>query len=281
MQRFSPTLVLILCAVLCAVQPARAQDEYTLQYKFEKGKTYTFIDTLNVKSSQEMMGQEMKSTSVFRATTKVVASEVNGDGSAVLTYSPEKMSFTIHSPQMDTTMTPTEMLGKRSRVTVSSLGTMSRRGMIDTVKLTGMMRGAAQRELVRFHVFPGKPVKVGGTWTSVRPDTNESMGSKVVTVATLEYTVLAKEKISGKEALTIAYKGKLTITGKGSMMGSDFFIEGSGTMSGTLHLDPASGLALVEDSTMDMESTIALTGQQKMTIPSSSSVTSHHILATE
>jgi hypothetical protein len=281
MQRRSPGLFILLCVALCAALPARAQEEFTLRYRLEKGKSYRFIDSINVKSSQEMMGQEIKATSSVRAATGVLATELGADGSAVLTVTPEAMSISIHSAQMDTTITPKEMIGKRSRVTVSPLGTTSRREVIDTVKFTGLTRQLAQRELVRFHVFPEAPVKVGGAWKSVRPDTNASMGSNIVTIATIEYSVLGKEKKNGKEALKISYKGKLTVAGKGSMMGSDFFIEGSGSTSGTMYLDPASGLVLSEDSTLDMESTIALTGQQKMTIPSSQSVTTHHVLAAD
>jgi hypothetical protein len=281
MQRRFPALFILLCVALGAALPARAQEEFTLRYKFEKGKNYRFIDSINVKSSQEMMGQEVKATSSVRAATGVLATEIGADGSAVLTVTPEAMNISIHSSQMDTIITPKEMIGKRSRVTVSPLGTTSRREVIDTVKFTGLTRQVAQRELVRFHVFPESPVKVGGTWKSVRPDTNASMGSNIVTIATIEYSVLGKEKKNGKEALKISYKGKVTVAGKGSMMGSDFFIEGSGSTGGTMYLDPASGLVLSEDSTLDMESTIALTGQQKMTIPSSQSVTTHHVLAAD
>ena len=279
MQRRFSAVFIVLCVALCAVLQAHAQQEFTLRYKFEKGKTYRFIDTINVKSSQEMMGQEVKATSTMRATTDLVATELRGDGTAVLMISPEAMSITIRSPQMDTTIAPKEIIGKRTRVAVSPLGTTSKREVIDTVKFTGLARQVAQRELVRFHVFPEAPVKVGGTWHSVRPDTNEAMGSKVVTVATMDYSVKGWEKKDGKESLKISYKGKLSITGKGSMMGTDFFVEGSGTTSGMFYLDTATGLVLVEDSTLDMESTVALTGQQKMTIPSSQSVTTHHILA--
>jgi hypothetical protein len=281
MQRRFPALFIILCVALGVVLPARAQEEYTLRYRFEKGKSYRFIDTINVKSSQEVMGQEVKATSLVGVTTHVVATDISDDGSAVLILAPEAITYTIHSSRMDTTITPKELIGKRSRVSVSRLGLMSRRETIDTVTMTGMMRGMAQRETVRFHVFPEGPVKVGGTWTSVRPDTNEAMGSKVVTEETMEYTVLGKENRDGKEALKISYKGKLTVTGKGSMMGSDFFVEGSGTTGGTFYLDPVSGLTLADDSTLDMESTVAITGQQKMTIPSSQSVTTHHVLAAD
>ena len=261
--------------------PAAGQEEFTLRYKLDQGKSYRFIDTVNVKSSQEMMGREIKATSSVRAATDVLASEVRSDGSTVLTLTPAAMSVIVKSPQMDTTITPTEMIGKRSRTSISPLGVATKREPIDSVKITGMTRTAAQRELVRFHVFPQAPVKAGGTWTATRGDTTDAMGSKVIMVTTMTYSVVGKEMHGAHQALKVSYKGKVTITGTGSMMGSDFFIEGSGTTGGTAFIDLATGLSLLEDSSMDMESTIALTGQQKMTIPSSQSVVSHHLLAAE
>ena len=46
----------------------------------------------------------------------------------------------------------------------------------------------------------------------------------------------------------------------------------------TTWADPATGLPVAEDATMNMESTVAVTGQQSMTIPSSQSVTTHRSL---
>jgi len=72
--------------------PGRAaQEEFTLQYRLEKGIGLSIADTTFVKSSQEMMGQEVKSTSTVLATTRLVPSEIRADGSTVLTVSPDLM----------------------------------------------------------------------------------------------------------------------------------------------------------------------------------------------
>lgn len=82
----------------------------------------------------------------------------------------------------------------------------------------------------------------------------------------------------GVECAKISYSGKLTISGKGSMNGADFFVEGTGSTGGIYFVEIATGMPVREDSKYDMESTVAVTGAQNMTIPSSTAVTSHRTL---
>lgn len=272
------TMLFLLFAGAVASTAVHAQEEFTLQYRLEKGKVYRFADTTFVKSSQEMMGQEMKSTSTVIATTRLVPADVNADGSTVLTVSPDLMSVSIKSARMDTTMILKDAIGKRTRLTISKLGETISRQVLDTLKLSGMAAASGRQDMVRLHLMPPKPVKIGEKWTSTKPDTSESMGGKIVTVATGNFTLLAKETKLGIPCLKISYEGKLTISGKGSMNGADFFVEGTGTTTGTYFVDIATGMPVREDSGYDMESTVALTGAQNMTIPSSMSVTAHRTL---
>ena len=276
--RRTTTIMSILFAGAIAFPAARAQDEYSLQYRFEKDKAYRFADTIHVKSSQEMMGQEMKSTSTVLAVSRLVATEIRPDGSAVLTVSPDAMTVSIKNARMDTTMILKDMIGKRTRLTVSKLGETSRREIIDTVKFSGMAASTGRQDLVRLHVMPSKPVKIGDKWTATKPDTFDVQGGRMITVSTGDFTLLSKEMMDGKGCVKISYTGKETISGKGSMNGADFFVEGSGTTSGTYFVDLASGMPVLEDARSDVESTVAITGAQNMTIPSSQSITTHRIL---
>ena len=272
------TMLLLLFAGAVASPAADAQEEFTLQYKLEKGKVYRFADTTLVKSSQEMMGQEMKSTSTVLATTRLVPSEIRADGSTVLMISPDVMSVSVKSARMDTTLVLKDMIGKRTRLTISKLGETIKKEVVDTVRLTGLAAQSGRQDMVRLHLMPSKPVKIGEKWSATKPDTTDAMGGRVVTVSTGDFTLLAKERKMGVECLKISYTGKLTISGKGSMNGADFFVEGTGSTSGTYFMDMATGMPVWEDSKYDMESTVALTGAQNMTIPSSSSVTAHRLL---
>jgi hypothetical protein len=279
MRTTAHAMLLLMIAGAAAVLPARSQEQYTLEYRFQKGKVYRFADSTFVRSSQEMMGQEMKSTSTIHAITRVVPEEIRPDGSTVLMISADAMSVSIKNPRMDTTLVLKDMIGKRTRITVSKLGETISKETIDTVRFSGLAaQASARQDLLRLRLMPSKPVSIGEKWTSTKPDTSEMMGGKVVTVSTGDFTLLAKETRQGAECLKISYTGKMKVSGKGSMNGSDFFVEGNGTTSGIYFVDIASGMPVLEDSKYDMESTVAITGAQNMTIPGSQSVTTQRVL---
>jgi hypothetical protein len=271
-------MLFILSAGSVALSAADAQDQYTLQYKLEKGKVYRFADTTLVKSSQEMMGQEVKSTSTVLATTRLVPSEIRADGSTVLIVSPDVMSVSIKNARMDTTMVLKDVIGKRTRLTISRLGETISREVIDSVNLSGMAAQTGRQDMVRLHMMPSKPVKVGEKWSATKHDTLDSQGGKMVTVSVSDFTLLSRETMTGMECLKISYAGKLTISGKGTMNGMAFFVEGTGNTSGIYFMDIATGMPVIEDSKYDVESTVAITGAQNMTIPGSQSVTAHRTL---
>lgn len=171
-------MLLILLAGAAAITAAHAQEQFTLQYKFEKGKVYRFADTTLVKSSQEMMGQELKSTSTVLATTRLVPEEIRPDGSTVLIVSPDMMSVSVKNARMDTTLVLNEMVGKRTRLTISPLGETLRREVVDTVKFSAMTASVGRQDMLRLHIMPSKPVRAGEKWTATRSDTSDAMGER-------------------------------------------------------------------------------------------------------
>ncbi len=149
------------------------------------------------------------------------------------------------------------------------------RETVDSLSLGGrQLRGMAMRESARFHRLSPKPVDVDSTWRGETVDSMDMMGGKVISRSTLDYRVLRKAPYDGRECLEIGYKGDIGIEGKGSMMGMELFLDGKGKTSGTFMFDPVQGVTVRENSTMDTEMTAAMTGQQSMTIPMSTSTTS-------
>jgi hypothetical protein len=277
--RFSRFLALVL--LFAGVAATQAQQAYTLRYRFDKGKTYRYADTILTKTTQEMMGQEMKMSNNLYAVTRVVADEVGKDGVATLVMSSDTMVVASKSARGDTTIVPRELLHKRSRVHLSATGNVVKREVVDSLKATGFMRAASaigQRELFRFALLSEQPAKIGDKWTGKRSDTTEALGTKGIYNATYEYTLAGVEKFLGRECLKFAYTGKMAVTSKGSMMGMDVFTEGSGTMSGIVYFDEKAGFVIGEEGKTDIELTAALTGQQNMTIPISQSMTQKHVL---
>ena len=272
----------VLCwavATLVAAADVAAQDSFTLTYGFQKGKTYRMREIRSGNSMQEMMGQEMKSTGSGYTVTRLVVDEVAGDGSLVMTMAPDSMMFSVKSVRMDTTMVIEEMIGKRIRITVSKLGAITKREVIDSVQVQGMIRRTmAQRESFKLRVLPEKPVAVGTAWHSAVTDSIEGMGGYTLTSTELDFQVAGKEPALGTSVLKITYSGTTTVKGKGKMMGADFFTEGNGTLKGTLFFDAVRGLPLKDEFSFERESTAVITGEQTMTIPGSESGTVTRLL---
>jgi len=275
----SYTIAALLIALAAGPMHSLADDPYTLRMGLEQGKSYLYTDHVTASIVQEMGGQEMKSLSTSSIVSRISVDAVLPDGSFSLITQLDSMTASTKSPRMDTTRVMTDIMGKRSRVVLSPLGKVIQRAIIDSIKAAGpMMRGAAAREVIRFQTLPEQAVVVGAQWTVTSVDTNEMMGGKMVTGSTITYTLNGKEEKGGRTCVKIGYTGTMTIEGKGSMMGMELFSEGKGTLSGTWHFDPAAGITVADESQMDTDVTMAMTGQQNMTMPITTSSKTSRIL---
>jgi hypothetical protein len=257
----------ILCAAALSLSLAHAQQTYTLVYKFAPGQSYQYKSVSEGTVIQEMMGQEMKMENGSDLTVSLATEEVGKDGSMTLMTKLVEGTTRMKNPMQDTTIAMTEMIGKRMKIQVKSDGVILNREIVDTVETEGRMRGVGQREAVRFHILPAKAVKVGETWSSTFTDTVDNLGGKIVNVVNSTYNVLGTEQKNGAPCLKVSYNGSITIEGSGTMQGMDLFIEGGGKVAGTMFFDPERGMVIADESTTETESTIAVTGQQNMTIP--------------
>jgi hypothetical protein len=273
------TLVFLLVAGSALAQPA-----FPLKYKFHKGDTYRYADTLVVQTTQEMMGQEMKMSQDIAAITRFVVDGLTSDGGANLITSSDTMRINAKNARMDTTIVPVELIHKRNRLTMTTLGVITAREVIDSVKASLLMRGSggiASREILRLPVLSAKPVKAGDKWTSTKVDSTKSDGGSSVLKTTMEYTLVGREKYAGRGCIKLAYTGKLEVNTKGTMMGMDVFTEGTGAMTGVVFFDDNAGIFVGDEGKTDMEMTAAVTGQQNMTIPITSSTKMKHVLLTD
>lgn len=279
--RFSRFAVVLL--ILASVGTSLGQEAFTLKYKFAKGKTYRYADTVMTNMTQEMMGQEMKMVNGVNAVMRIVGEEAASDGGSVLLISADTLRVSVKNVRMDSTLVPMELTHKRTRVTLDARGDVKKRETVDSVQAAGMtgMSSGTVLQLIRFPILPEKAVKAGEKWTGTRSDTTDAMGGKSVSNTTYDYTLVGMDKYAGRDCLKITYSGKMTITSKGTMGGMDVFTEGNGTMKGTVYFDPKAGLMVADEGKMDVELTAAVTGAQNMTIPITQSATQKHILLPE
>ncbi len=275
------TIAVTAVAMFMIAGSVLAQPAASLKYKFVKGTTLRYADTMVVQTTQEMMGQEMKMSQNLSAVTRYSVEAATPDGGAKLLNTTDTMRINVKNPRMDTTIVPVEIFHKRNRLTVTPLGDVTAREVVDSIKTTSFMRasgGVGTRELLRMPVLPGKPVKPGDTWTTTKVDSTKSEGGNSVLTSTVEYKLVGTANYAGRSCAKFSYKGKMAVNTKGTMMGMDVFTEGTGTTSGVAYFDTSAGVFVGDEGKSDMELTAAVTGQQNMTIPISQTMTMKHVL---
>ncbi len=265
-------LLIVLSLVVAWMASATAQESYTLEHKFESGKTYHYSATANSKITQEMGGQEMHMAMDAWFVPNISLEKVTPEGNIVLVLAADSAKTHIKAPNMDSTIVLSNLIGKRTRLTMTPKGEVLRREVIDSVKMDRMMSGIGLRELVRLPRLAVGPVKMGEKWNVTQTDTNDLGGGKIVTTTNTAYTIAGKQNVQGHDCLKVTYTGTATTAGKGSMMGMELFVEGSGKSSGTFYFDPERGMFVRNESRTESETTMAATGQQNMTIPISSTM---------
>ncbi len=245
-----------------------AQD-FSLKLKPKAGSQVTYTMTVEGKTTQSMMGQEMTMNTNSSGSQEVSFTKVNSDGSIIFTEKSVVDFVKISSAAMDTTMNPGEKGIENYAVTVDKLGNvLSKKSLKTDDNPSGMggMMGASSG-LSAFIIIPDGKIKVGDSWTTDRTDTIEFMGGKVVNTTTAEYTLVGQVKKGSTKCLEFKTIANISSEGSTSMQGMDFQIEGTGKIAGTVWVESKTGVIYEEESSNNTQLTLALSGPQSMTIP--------------
>jgi hypothetical protein len=270
-----PLIALLLAASLQAI----SQEKFTLVYKMEKGKVYRYVSENSYSATQEMMGNEMTVTGDSRSIIRYETEDVAASGNLTMIVSLEESSVHTNMMGRDTTIKTTDLLGKKVRQEFSPAGKVLSQIKLDSTGgkgagLSGRMLG--DNDLI---LLPDKPVAVGEKWTVAGADTTKSEGNETITTYSSDYELVGKEVKNGHECLKLTYKKIYEITGKLQQMGMDMFMEGEGDAAGTYWFDVIQGLLIADESTVNQDITMAITGQTQMTIPSSQVIKmSNHLI---
>ena len=181
--------------------------------------------------------------------------------------------LSMNMPMMDTTMTIPEVPGTPV-IVVDKFGKMLRK--IDTTAKNQAGIGidpASMGGASPFHQFAGKKLKNGEKWNVERNDTMPFMGGSIINLNKLEYILVGVEKVEEVNYLKATYKGTVESKGSTSMQGMEFYIEGTGVVEGTVYFDLKKFVPVLEENASENEMTLAMTGQQNMTIPMSQKMT--------
>jgi len=257
-----------------------AQEKTELQFTYKQGETYRYRSDYSYDMTQEMNGQEMKMTGTTKSVIRLFVETVNADGDMTLINCYDELRSTMKNVMMDTTIEQKELIGKRGKVVITKSGKELLQQLIDTVKSEkGMATGnVASMYSVNFPILPDHPVALGDKWTSEHTDTVKVGDGSTITKSNTEYTLIQKEKKDGHECLNIGFVSKSETTGKMTQMGMEMFLEGDGETRGAIWLDPVLGIVVAKETTSTQNMTYALTGQMKMSIPSTQIIKSTYSL---
>lgn len=265
-------LGLLTSALLFTVIPASAQT-YNLNYNYEANSNYIYDITVQNKMTQEVMGQEMTFNSNMMSVAKMKSSGKNNSGNLLFTFSLDSAKVKTSSPMGDTTIVLEDMIGKRIKLEISPKGSVVKREVVDSVKGNFMTGSQINRETINLLDLPENEINIGDTWTVTKTDSVENAGGVFINSGLTTYKLVGKETYNGCECLKIESTSDMQIEGSGSMQGFDYVAEGSGKSTGTAYFDFEKGVLNGLMQKIELQMTLAGTGQQNMIIPITQEIT--------
>jgi hypothetical protein len=250
---------------------AFSQGTVDLKYNFVKGKTYVQNTKMTRNVVQTMGAQEIKILSEVKAKNEFSVENVENDGTASVLVSANDISVRSSVMGKDTTLQYKDLKDK-IRIKYANTGKSLSSEKVDSSDVSAVVN---QLDLGKLKFLPGNAVKIGDKWQDKPVDHKKPASGDPFTTdisSDIEYTLTGKENVDGKEYLKISFIGNMTINGKGTQMGMEMFIEGTGKNEGFSYYDPKTSMIVSSDENTEMNMNIAVSGPQNMTIPMTLSV---------
>ncbi len=241
-----------------------AQEAFTMKYNFKEGKAYKTITKVCTTTTQSMMGQEMKFDVNLDIQSDMNVTKVDPNGNATMVIN-VKGNTEMNLPEAAGGKKSEAFANEAINATFSSNGLSINQTMVDKDGKSV----TTVKDYIKLTELPNKAVKAGDTWQDKRVDTvaNSASPIAVITTTVTKYTVIGKEIVNSIELFKIAYDGTMEITGKGSQMGMEMVMEGTGVTKGFYYYNPAISIVVGAESLIEMNTNINVSGPQSMTIP--------------
>lgn len=240
-----------------------AQDAVTLKYNFKEGKAYKTVTKVITTTTQSMMGQEMKFDVIIDMQSDMSVTKVDTEGNASMLIN-LKGNTEMNLPEAAGGKKSETFTNEAINATFAPDGKSINQTMVDKDG-----KNVTVKDYIKLTELPSKALKAGDTWQEKRVDTvaNSASPIAVITTTDTKYTVVGKEMVDGKDLFKIAYDGTLEITGKGSQMGMEMVMEGTGATKGFYFYNPALSIVVGSEGLIEMNTNINVSGPQNMTIP--------------
>lgn len=245
---------------------AFSQESVMLKYNFVKGKTYVISNQIVSNMTQSMGGQEVKMSSEINSSSEINVEDVDKDGNATALNT--LLGAKVHSTMMGRDTTMQLSLNEQRRIVFANTGKQISSVSVGDAKKFQMM--GTESQISRIIVLPSDEIKIGDKWHNTSVDSTQMSENNPVSTnstAEMDYTFVGKESKDGVEYLRLNYSGTIAISGKGNMRGMDLFMEGTGKSEGFAYYNPQASLIVYSESTTEIDMSIAISGQQNMTMP--------------
>ncbi len=253
--------------MLLFVISVHAQDLYKLFYNFEQGKVYRYQDLIKSKTTQEMMGQEIRVDTKAEIMHKIVVDSVLENGNFLLTISFDSIRAQINSKQMDTVLALKEIPAKRKKVEIDKCGNYINKGSIDKIVIGGQLADEILQNKIELHILNDKELKIGDKWETTVFDTVDIMGTLIVSKIKAKYKILKKENKFNRDCLKIEYKSESESEGNIKMQGEALYFESSTDVEGIFYYDLVASLIIYEEADITDNTSLATSGPRSMIIP--------------
>ena len=240
-----------------------AQDAVTLKYNFKEGKAYKTVTKVITTTAQSMMGQEMKFDVTLDIQTDMNVTKVDAEGNASMLIN-VKGNMEMNLPAAAGGKKSEEIKNEAISATFAPDGKSINQSQVDKDG-----NNVTVKDYIKLTELPKKALIKGDTWQDKRVDTvaNSASPIAVITTTDTKYTVVGKVMVDGKELFKIAYDGTMEIAGKGSQMGMEMVMEGTGATKGFYYYNPALSIVVSTEGLIEMNTNINVSGPQSMTIP--------------
>jgi hypothetical protein len=270
----SVALSVLLIALLagCAAKKPFWGDVKTgliLEYRLPQDQALKYQFSSDMTQDMEVMGQTMQNIINLDMLFSAKSKGMEGNNYLLL-MTIDSAKTDVQGPQGNIAPDMNSVFGKSFDMILSPLGKELKMSGADTI--TYSLGQAGERTLSSnfqtiFPDLPGKPVKIGDTWT-----TNDTINIKeggmdmrmtFVSVNTLQ----GFETVNGQECAKITAKSTGKLGGEGEQMGSNLYFDGDIQSKDVWYFAYKEGIFVKSISDGITEGNVAVTGAQKMTIP--------------
>lgn len=247
-------------------------DKFKFEYNFNIGDVLTYKVDMNVKQIITMMGQEqvIGISSSQNYVLNIVGKTEEG---FEVEFYVDSLTLDSDNPQVSNMLGDVSyFLRKKCSGILKKNGEIKDISEIDKIEIPDKLKQLSdqfnpKKTFSKFLlIFPEKMLGIGDTWTEQKDDSVDNMGNKIHVKATVDYKIAEKLDYEGYNAYKIVSTLKLAMEGKGSQMGQEFNITGTGKADAEYYFVQNEGKLLTYRIEQTNDTNAEITGMN-MTIP--------------